>query len=172
MLEYFINTHGARKGLLGRTSALRAPPTRLPGPDVCGRPQDVIVRERRIVVTERGIAAELAERAPDGIADPRPAVETRLRGLGTDAVDEAGKFGRRDVASDSLSEIDALLAAGITRSVPQRQCSHRSNRRARPATGVPCRAVYVKPSAQWLRPAHVATRHPVDHAHLPPGGVR
>ncbi len=69
VLEYFINTHGARKGLAD--TALRTADSGYLTRRLVDVSQDVIVRERDCE-TERGIVVELAERQPDGTLDPRP----------------------------------------------------------------------------------------------------
>ena len=113
VLEYFINTHGARKGLAD--TALRTADSGYLTRRLVDVSQDVIVREHDCE-TERGIVVELAERQPDGTLIRDPYIETSAyaRTLGTDAVDEAGNVvvARGEDLGDP--EIDALLAAGIT----------------------------------------------------------
>lgn len=113
VLEYFINTHGARKGLAD--TALRTADSGYLTRRLVDVSQDVIVREHDCE-TERGIVVELAERQPDGTLIRDPYIETSAyaRTLGTDAVDEAGKVvvARGEDLGDP--EIEALLAAGIT----------------------------------------------------------
>ncbi len=82
VLEYFINTHGARKGLAD--TALRTADSGYLTRRLVDVSQDVIVRERDCE-TERGINVTLAELQSD-VADPRPA----HRNLGVRA-----DFGRR-----------------------------------------------------------------------------
>ena len=113
VLEYFINTHGARKGLAD--TALRTADSGYLTRRLVDVSQDVIVRETDCG-TERGILVELAERQPDGtlIRDPHIETSAYARTLGTDAVDEAGKVvvARGEDLGDP--QIEALLAAGIT----------------------------------------------------------
>ena len=113
VLEYFINTHGARKGLAD--TALRTADSGYLTRRLVDVSQDVIVREHDCE-TERGIIVELAERQPDGTLIRDPYIETSAyaRTLGADAVDEAGNVvvARGEDLGDP--SIDALLAAGIT----------------------------------------------------------
>ncbi|ETW21596.1 hypothetical protein MGAST_24960, partial [Mycobacterium gastri 'Wayne'] len=117
VLEYFINTHGARKGLAD--TALRTADSGYLTRRLVDVSQDVIVREHDCG-TERGIIVELAERQHpvDGkaalIRDPYIETSAYARTLGIDAVDEAGNVvvARGEDLGDP--EIDALLAAGIT----------------------------------------------------------
>ncbi len=113
VLEYFINTHGARKGLAD--TALRTADSGYLTRRLVDVSQDVIVREHDCQ-TERGIVVELAERQPDGTLIRDPYIETSAyaRTLGADAVDEAGNVvvARGEDLGDP--SIDALLAAGIT----------------------------------------------------------
>ncbi|OOK65570.1 RNA polymerase Rpb1, domain 4 family protein [Mycobacterium kansasii] len=118
VLEYFINTHGARKGLAD--TALRTADSGYLTRRLVDVSQDVIVREHDCG-TERGIVVELAERQPgvDGqvtlIRDPYIETSAYARTLGIDAVDEAGNVvvARGEDLGDP--EIDALLAAGSRR---------------------------------------------------------
>ena len=89
VLEYFINTHGARKGLAD--TALRTADSGYLTRRLVDVSQDVIVREHDCQ-TERGIIVELAERQPDGTLIRDPYIETSAyaRTLGADALDEAG----------------------------------------------------------------------------------
>lgn len=113
VLEYFINAHGARKGLAD--TALRTADSGYLTRRLVDVSQDVIVREHDCQ-TERGIVVELAERAPDGTLIRDPYIETSAyaRTLGTDAVDEAGNVIVERGQDLGDPEIDALLAAGIT----------------------------------------------------------
>src|ERR1700748_3682829 len=112
VLEYFINTHGARKGLAD--TALRTADSGYLTRRLVDVSQDVIVREHDCE-TERGIIVELAERQPDGTLIRDPYIETSAyaRTLGTDAVDEAGNVvvARGEDLGDP--SIEALLGAGI-----------------------------------------------------------
>ena len=88
VLEYFINTHGARKGLAD--TALRTADSGYLTRRLVDVSQDVIVREHDCE-TERGITVTLAERAGRRLADPRPA----HRNLGVRA-DSGRRRGRRE----------------------------------------------------------------------------
>ena len=79
VLEYFINTHGARKGLAD--TALRTADSGYLTRRLVDVSQDVIVREHDCE-TERGILVELAVRQPDGTLIRDPYIETSAtRGL-------------------------------------------------------------------------------------------
>ncbi|AQT78756.1 DNA-directed RNA polymerase subunit beta' [Mycolicibacterium litorale] len=113
VLEYFINTHGARKGLAD--TALRTADSGYLTRRLVDVSQDVIVREHDCG-TERGIIVDLAERQADGslIRDPHVETSAYARTLAADAVDENGTVVVE--AGHDLGDpaIDALLAAGIS----------------------------------------------------------
>ncbi|KAA0110309.1 DNA-directed RNA polymerase subunit beta' [Mycolicibacterium sp. P1-5] len=113
VLEYFINTHGARKGLAD--TALRTADSGYLTRRLVDVSQDVIVREHDCG-TERGILVDLAERQADGslIRDPHVETSAYARTLAADAVDEKGNVVVN--AGHDLGDpaIDALLEAGIT----------------------------------------------------------
>ncbi|EHB56299.1 DNA-directed RNA polymerase subunit beta' [Mycolicibacterium rhodesiae JS60] len=112
VLEYFINTHGARKGLAD--TALRTADSGYLTRRLVDVSQDVIVREHDCG-TERGILVDLAELAGDAlIRDPHVETSAYARTLAADAVDEKGNV--IVVAGHDLGDpaIDALLEAGIT----------------------------------------------------------
>ena len=113
VLEYFINTHGARKGLAD--TALRTADSGYLTRRLVDVSQDVIVREHDCG-TERGIIVDLAEVQPDGslIRDPHVETSAYARTLAADAVDEKGNVVVE--AGHDLGDpaIDALLEAGIT----------------------------------------------------------
>ncbi|WP_422749541.1 DNA-directed RNA polymerase subunit beta' [Mycobacterium sp. WMMD1722] len=113
VLEYFINTHGARKGLAD--TALRTADSGYLTRRLVDVSQDVIVRETDCE-TERGINVTLAERAADGTLVRDPHVETSAfaRTLATDAVDENGNVVIERGHDLGDPAIDALLAAGVT----------------------------------------------------------
>src|SRR6202041_1046853 len=96
VLEYFINTHGARKGLA----------------DTALRTADSGYLTRRLV----DVSQDVIVRQPDGTLIRDPYIETSAyaRTLVADAIDEAGKVvvARGEDLGDP--SIDALLAAGIT----------------------------------------------------------
>ncbi|MBB3605416.1 DNA-directed RNA polymerase subunit beta' [Mycolicibacterium sp. BK556] len=112
VLEYFINTHGARKGLAD--TALRTADSGYLTRRLVDVSQDVIVREHDCG-TERGILVDLAELQGDAlIRDPHVETSAYARTLAADAVDEKGNV--IVVAGHDLGDpaIDALLEAGIT----------------------------------------------------------
>ena len=114
VLEYFINTHGARKGLAD--TALRTADSGYLTRRLVDVSQDVIVREHDCE-TERGI---IRHDRPSGSRTARlirdPHVETRAyaRTLAADAVDENGNVVVERGHDLGDPAIDALLAAGIT----------------------------------------------------------
>ncbi len=112
VLEYFINTHGARKGLAD--TALRTADSGYLTRRLVDVSQDVIVREHDCG-TERGIIVELAERQANGtlLRDPHVETSAYARTLATDAIDEKGTVivARGHDLGDPA--IDALLEAGI-----------------------------------------------------------
>jgi DNA-directed RNA polymerase subunit beta' len=112
VLEYFINTHGARKGLAD--TALRTADSGYLTRRLVDVSQDVIVREEDCQ-TERGITVTLAERQADGSLIRHPHVETSAyaRTLASDAVDENGNVIVQRGHDLGDPAIDALLAAGI-----------------------------------------------------------
>lgn len=113
VLEYFINTHGARKGLAD--TALRTADSGYLTRRLVDVSQDVIVRETDCE-TERGINVTLAEKQDDGslVRDQHIETSAYARTLATDAVDASGNVvvARGHDLGDPA--IDALLAAGIT----------------------------------------------------------
>ncbi|MCF6389328.1 DNA-directed RNA polymerase subunit beta' [Mycobacterium sp. MBM] len=113
VLEYFINTHGARKGLAD--TALRTADSGYLTRRLVDVSQDVIVRETDCQ-TERGINVTLAEKQDDGslVRDQHIETSAYARTLATDAVDANGTVvvARGHDLGDPA--IDALLAAGIT----------------------------------------------------------
>jgi DNA-directed RNA polymerase subunit beta' len=113
VLEYFINTHGARKGLAD--TALRTADSGYLTRRLVDVSQDVIVREHDCG-TERGIVVDLAERAADGtlIRDPHVETSAYARTLAADAVDAKGKVIVERGHDLGDPAIDAVLAAGIT----------------------------------------------------------
>jgi DNA-directed RNA polymerase subunit beta' len=113
VLEYFINTHGARKGLAD--TALRTADSGYLTRRLVDVSQDVIVREHDCG-TERGILVDLASHQADGtlLRDPHVETSAYARTLAADAVDEKGNL--VVVAGHDLGDpaIDALLEAGIS----------------------------------------------------------
>src|SRR5574337_1293957 len=113
VLEYFINTHGARKGLAD--TALRTADSGYLTRRLVDVSQDVIVREHDCT-TERGVTVELAERQADDTLIRDPFIETSAyaRTLAVAAVDENGKVVVERGHDLGDPSIDSLLAAGIT----------------------------------------------------------
>ena len=113
VLEYFINTHGARKGLAD--TALRTADSGYLTRRLVDVSQDVIVREHDCG-TERGIVVDLAERGADGVLIRDPFVETSAyaRTLAADAVDAGGTVIVERGHDLGDPAIDAALEAGIT----------------------------------------------------------
>ncbi|MFD4181791.1 DNA-directed RNA polymerase subunit beta', partial [Rhodococcus sp. NPDC058514] len=113
VLEYFINTHGARKGLAD--TALRTADSGYLTRRLVDVSQDVIVRETDCG-TERGIVTTIAEKQADGslIRDAHVETSTYARTLAADAVDANGAVIVERGADLGDPAIDALLAAGIT----------------------------------------------------------
>ncbi|MDP4961004.1 MAG: DNA-directed RNA polymerase subunit beta', partial [Mycobacterium sp.] len=113
VLEYFINTHGARKGLAD--TALRTADSGYLTRRLVDVSQDVIVREHDCG-TERGIAVELADRHADGtmIRDPHVETSAYARTLAADAVDAKGTVVIERGHDLGDPAIDAVLDAGIT----------------------------------------------------------
>jgi DNA-directed RNA polymerase subunit beta' len=113
VLEYFINTHGARKGLAD--TALRTADSGYLTRRLVDVSQDVIVREADCE-TERGINVTLAELASDKshIRDPHIETSAYARTLAADAVDAKGNVVVERGHDLGDPAIDALLAAGIT----------------------------------------------------------
>ena len=113
VLEYFINTHGARKGLAD--TALRTADSGYLTRRLVDVSQDVIVREHDCE-TERGIMTTIAARQADGtlIRDAHVETSTYARTLAVDAVDASGNVVVERGHDLGDPAIDALLAAGIT----------------------------------------------------------
>ena len=113
VLEYFINSHGARKGLAD--TALRTADSGYLTRRLVDVAQDVIVREEDCGTT-RGIVVPIAEILPDGTLIRDQHIETSVfaRTLAEDAKDKDGNVivaGGTDIGDP---EIDALLTAGVT----------------------------------------------------------
>ena len=112
VLEYFINTHGARKGLAD--TALRTADSGYLTRRLVDVSQDVIVRETDCE-TERGITVTLAELQGDALVrDQHIETSAYARTLATDAVDAEGNVVVERGHDLGDPAIEALLAAGIT----------------------------------------------------------
>ena len=111
--EYFINTHGARKGLAD--TALRTADSGYLTRRLVDVSQDVIVRETDCA-TERGIVVPLGEKQPDGsiIRDAHVETSAYARTLAADALDADGNVVVERGHDLGDPAIEALLAAGIT----------------------------------------------------------
>jgi DNA-directed RNA polymerase subunit beta' len=113
VLEYFINTHGARKGLAD--TALRTADSGYLTRRLVDVSQDVIVREHDCE-TERGVIVTLAELLDNGslVRDAHIETAAYARTLASDAVDAKGKVIVERGHDIGDPAIDALLAAGIS----------------------------------------------------------
>ena len=112
VLEYFIATHGARKGLAD--TALRTADSGYLTRRLVDVSQDVIIREDDCG-TERGLNTTIAELGADGVNRRAETVETSAytRTLATDVSDSKGKLlaSAGDDVGDVL--IEALVTAGV-----------------------------------------------------------
>jgi len=112
VLEYFINTHGARKGLAD--TALRTADSGYLTRRLVDVSQDVIVRETDCE-TERGINVTLAELQDKSLVrDQHIETSAYARTLATDATDAKGNVIVERGHDLGDPAIEALLAAGIT----------------------------------------------------------
>jgi DNA-directed RNA polymerase subunit beta' len=114
VLEYFIATHGARKGLAD--TALRTADSGYLTRRLVDVSQDVIVREVDCNTT-RGIQLTVGEKQADGTVFPDQHVETSVyaRTIAEDAADSDGNVvvNRGDDLGDPA--ISRLLSSGVTR---------------------------------------------------------
>jgi DNA-directed RNA polymerase subunit beta' len=112
VLEYFIATHGARKGLAD--TALRTADSGYLTRRLVDVSQDVIVREEDCG-TERGLTMPIGVAGANGVLRRHDKVETSVysRTLATDAVIDGEVIGH---AGDDVGDVllDRLLAAGVT----------------------------------------------------------
>jgi DNA-directed RNA polymerase subunit beta' len=112
VLEYFINTHGARKGLAD--TALRTADSGYLTRRLVDVSQDVIVRETDCE-TERGINVTLAALQDKSLVrDQHIETSAYARTLAADALDAKGNVVVERGHDLGDPAIDALLAAGIT----------------------------------------------------------
>src|SRR6185312_877325 len=112
VLEYFINTHGARKGLAD--TALRTADSGYLTRRLVDVSQDVIVREHDCE-TERGITVHLAELQGDQLVrDQHIETSAYARTLAQDAVDKKGKVLVEKGHDLGDPAIDLLLENGIS----------------------------------------------------------
>jgi DNA-directed RNA polymerase subunit beta' len=112
VLEYFIATHGARKGLAD--TALRTADSGYLTRRLVDVSQDVIIREVDCG-TDRGLAFEIGQTGADGTVRRADNVETSVvsRVLAEDAVVD-GTVVAPAGTDLGLAQIDGLLAAGAT----------------------------------------------------------
>ncbi|MBB3037672.1 DNA-directed RNA polymerase subunit beta' [Hoyosella altamirensis] len=113
VLEYFINTHGARKGLAD--TALRTADSGYLTRRLVDVSQDVIVRETDCG-TSRGLEMPIAEIGFDGQLHPVEHVETSVyaRTLASDAIDKDGNVVVERGHDLGDPAIEKLIEAGIT----------------------------------------------------------
>ncbi|MEU2202012.1 DNA-directed RNA polymerase subunit beta' [Isoptericola sp. NPDC019482] len=111
VLEYFIASHGARKGLAD--TALRTADSGYLTRRLVDVSQDVIIREEDCG-TERGLTLPVAERIGDVLV-PHPRVETSIysRTFATDVVDGDGNVVAEAGSDAGDVIIDKVIAAGI-----------------------------------------------------------
>jgi len=112
VLEYFISTHGARKGLAD--TALRTADSGYLTRRLCDVAQDVIIREEDCG-TDRGLTLPIADRNSAGVLVKHDDVETSVYGRSlADAIEVDGKViaeAGRDMG-DLI--IDLIIAAGVS----------------------------------------------------------
>ncbi|HEX5496827.1 MAG TPA: DNA-directed RNA polymerase subunit beta' [Mycobacteriales bacterium] len=113
VLEYFISTHGARKGLAD--TALRTADSGYLTRRLVDVSQDVIIREEDCG-TERSVVMPIAHRRADGVLVKDQHVETSVyaRVLGDDVRDSDGQVLVSRGADLGDIMIDRLVAAGMT----------------------------------------------------------
>jgi DNA-directed RNA polymerase subunit beta' len=112
VLEYFISTHGARKGLAD--TALRTADSGYLTRRLCDVAQDVIIREEDCG-TDRGLTLPIAEKNSAGVLVKHDDVETSVYGRSlAEAIEVEGKViaeAGRDMG-DLI--IDQIIAAGVS----------------------------------------------------------
>ncbi|WP_062303269.1 DNA-directed RNA polymerase subunit beta' [Demequina subtropica] len=113
VLEYFIATHGARKGLAD--TALRTADSGYLTRRLVDVSQDVIVREEDCG-TERGLTMPIVEVLADGTKVKHDRVETSVfaRTLATDVLNAAGEVVAKAAADIGDVLIDNLIEHGVT----------------------------------------------------------
>ncbi len=112
VLEYFISTHGARKGLAD--TALRTADSGYLTRRLVDVSQDVIIREEDCG-TERGLPKEIAEVGPDGVVRAFDNLDMSVasRTLSDDVV-AGGEVISRAGDEISIQLLDVFVAAGVT----------------------------------------------------------
>jgi DNA-directed RNA polymerase subunit beta' len=112
VLEYFISTHGARKGLAD--TALRTADSGYLTRRLVDVSQDVIIREEDCG-TDRGVATTIATKAADGTLVKDPHLETSVYAR---VLSEDVKAGSKVIAAAGSDlgdlKLDQLIAAGVT----------------------------------------------------------
>ncbi|MDN5727451.1 MAG: DNA-directed RNA polymerase subunit beta', partial [Propionibacteriales bacterium] len=113
VLEYFISTHGGRKGQAD--TALRTADSGYLTRRLVDVSQDVIIREEDCG-TERGLTKVIAEERPDGtlIADEHVETAVYARSLATDVLDDKGEV--LVAAGTDLGDVNIalLVASGVS----------------------------------------------------------
>jgi DNA-directed RNA polymerase subunit beta' len=111
VLEYFISTHGARKGLAD--TALRTADSGYLTRRLCDVAQDVIIREEDCG-TDRGLVLPIATRGQDGKLVKHDHVETSVYGRTlADDIEVKGEVLAKAGSDLGDRVIDALVAAGV-----------------------------------------------------------
>lgn len=113
VLEYFISTHGGRKGQAD--TALRTADSGYLTRRLVDVSQDVIIREEDCG-TERGLMKAIAEPGADGMLVPAKMLDTSVHGriLATDATDESGKVVIEAGTMLDSTVVGNAIRAGIT----------------------------------------------------------
>ena len=173
VLEYFISTHGARKGLAD--TALRTADSGYLTRRLVDVSQDVIIREEDCG-TDRGLMMPIAGETRQTAA-LRPAATTSRPAStrATSAEDVVvGKQDRRarPAATSATSLIDALVAAGVPRGPgPQRAHLREQGRHLRgllrPLAGHRQARRRRRGGRHHRRPVDRRARHPAHDAYLP-----
>ena len=112
MLEYFISTHGARKGLAD--TALRTADSGYLTRRLVDVSQDVIIREDDCG-TDRGLVFPIAVQTADGTLAPHDEVEASVyaRTLADRRSSSTARSSRRPGSDVTMLVIDDLVAAGV-----------------------------------------------------------
>src|SRR3984885_1549941 len=111
VVEYFISTHGARKGLAD--TALRTADSGYLTRRLVDVAQDVIVREEDCG-TDRSLAMKIAEPGPDGTLRKLPNIENTGTGRAiAEAIEVDGKVVAEVDTDTTESLIDLLVNAGV-----------------------------------------------------------
>ena len=170
VLEYFISTHGARKGLAD--TALRTADSGYLTRRLVDVSQDVIIREEDCG-TERGVVMAIGDQNAEGnlVRDPNAETSVYARTLAADVKVGSKKLA---LAGSDLGDvlIEQLVSAGVTevrvRSVLT--CESKVGtcaRLLRPLAGHRQDGRRRRGGRHHRRPVHRRARHPADDAHLP-----